>query len=240
MRSCQTWSSANLSATDHALVCHPATPCAVPLQLSVSLAAAGSEEGPGLLLRYRVTCAEAAEASALARLRLPEAAPPGPADGLWQHTCFEAFVGVAGESAYREFNFSPSCQWAAYRFSGPRQRDAAAEADDAQARAAAPTGALVPEISLHTDPGGLTLLAWLPLRALADAQALTTGQPLDVGLSAVIETTDGQLSYWALQHPAPRPDFHHRSGWQHLPELPALLAPAIPLLAARPTPTSAP
>jgi len=28
-------------------------------------------------------------------------------------------------------------------------------------------------------------------------------------LSAVIEATDGSLSYWALEHPADKPDFHH-------------------------------
>ena len=32
-------------------------------------------------------------------------------------------------------------------------------------------------------------------------------------MSAVIETDDGRLSYWALAHPAPQPDFHHRAGW---------------------------
>ena len=209
----------------HALACHPASPCALPLQIGVSLGAAGSEHGPGLLLRYRLE-------GDLARLRLPEAATPGPADGLWQHTCCEAFVGIVGESAYREFNFSPSGQWATYRFSGPRQRDAAAEAADAQARAAAPPGALVPDIQWHTDPGGLSLLAWLPLRALLpEALALAPGQRLEFGLSAVIEATDGTLSYWALQHPAARPDFHHRGGWQNLPELPALLAPITPPVA---------
>jgi hypothetical protein len=31
----------------------------------------------------------------------------------------------------------------------------------------------------------------------------------EVGLSAVIEAADGALSYWALRHPAGRPDFHH-------------------------------
>ena len=28
-------------------------------------------------------------------------------------------------------------------------------------------------------------------------------------LSAVIETTDGAMSYWALAHPSAKPDFHH-------------------------------
>lgn len=32
---------------------------------------------------------------------------------------------------------------------------------------------------------------------------------LRVGLSAVIEETDGTKSYWALRHPPGPPDFHH-------------------------------
>jgi hypothetical protein len=30
-----------------------------------------------------------------------------------------------------------------------------------------------------------------------------------LGLSAVIEATDGTISYWALAHPSDKPDFHH-------------------------------
>ncbi len=36
------------------------------------------------------------------------------------------------------------------------------------------------------------------------------GHPSRLGLSAVIEETDGTKSYWALAHPAEGPpDFHH-------------------------------
>ena len=41
-------------------------------------------------------------------------------DELWQHTCFEAFVRASSGAEYYEFNFAPSTQWAAYRFSGYR------------------------------------------------------------------------------------------------------------------------
>ena len=35
-------------------------------------------------------------------------------------------------------------------------------------------------------------------------------QGLDrIGLSAIIEETDGAKSYWALAHPPGKPDFHH-------------------------------
>lgn len=192
-----------LSSTRLPLRCHPATPCALPLQLSVRLALGRHGTGPCLQLHYQL-CGD------VARLRLPAPAQPGPADGLWQHTCFEAFVGVQGQSAYREYNFSPSGQWAAYRFHDQRQRDPAPDAPEP------------PRIELQRGPDSLTLQACLPLAALPPA---SSGQPWDLGLSAVIETRDGQLSYWALQHPAERPDFHHRGGWQSPTALPAQLSP---------------
>ena len=181
----------------------------MPLTLSVSLAVAGSEASTGLLLQYELQ-------GDVRRLRLPAPVPPGPADGLWQHSCFEAFVGAAGDPAYREFNFSPSGQWAAYRFHDQRQRDLAAES-------AAST--LEPDIERNATDTGLSLRAWLPLRALPVPQP---GQAWDLGLSAVIETLDGHLSYWALRHPGERPDFHHRGGWQTLPTLSGLFLPPAP------------
>ena len=36
-----------------------------------------------------------------------------------------------------------------------------------------------------------------------------------IGLTAVIETATGAKSYWALHHPAEKPDFHHRNGFIH-------------------------
>ena len=53
---------------------------------------AGSAAGPGLVLRYEVL-------GDIDHLRLPTPMPHGPADGLWQHTCFEAFVGLTGRVA---------------------------------------------------------------------------------------------------------------------------------------------
>ena len=37
-------------------------------------------------------------------------------DDLWQHTCFELFIGAKNDAEYYEFNFSPSGEWAAYEF----------------------------------------------------------------------------------------------------------------------------
>lgn len=175
---------------------HPAERGPLRRRISASLAVAGSETGAGWLLSYRLE-------GDLATLAIPAPAPSAAADGLWRHTCFEAFVQDGNGPAYREFNFSPSGQWALYRFASERQR----AADDA-----------APEIgpAIHTERAadGLTLQAWLPL-------ALLPSRPTAIGLTAVIEGRDGALSHWALHHPrADRPDFHHRDGWTHRPALP--------------------
>ncbi len=107
-------------------------------------------------------------------------------DGLWQTTCFEAFLCESGSVAYREFNLSPSSCWAAYSFSGYR----AGMADLALAEA--------PKIGLDASQGHFALEADIPLPACS----------LDLALSAIIEETDGTKSYWALAHPPGQADFH--------------------------------
>ena len=186
--------SARLLST-HPLVCHPATPCAAVRGIEVELHWQAAPQ-PAFLLVYTVR-------GAVDALRLPCAcAAPARTDGLWQHTCFEAFIGTPCSAAYREFNFAPSGDWAAYRFSAERVRDDAAHA------AASPAAPRI--VTSRSRPADVfTLGAELPVGWLPDA----ADDPWQLGLSAVIETQDGALSYWALHHPAPRPDFHHRDGW---------------------------
>ncbi len=186
--------SARLLST-HPLLCHPATPCAAVRGIEVELHWQAAPQ-PALLLVYALR-------GAVNALRLPGAsAAPARIDGLWQHTCFEAFIGTSGNAAYREFNFAPSGDWAAYRFSAERVRDDAAQA--------APSPAPPRIVSRRSRPADVfTLGAEFPAAWLPDA----ADGPWHLGLSAVIETEDGALSYWALHHPAPRPDFHHRDGW---------------------------
>lgn len=135
----------------------------------------------GLQLSYRLRPADL--------LRLPAPARPGPADGLWRQTCCEVFIATVDGPAYREFNLSPSGQWAVYDFATYRQRN-----DAWQASAA-------PSIACRHAGDDLQLDATLPAELLpAGANRL--------GLSVVAEATDGSLSYWALDHAGERPDFH--------------------------------
>ncbi len=122
----------------------------------------------------------------------PTPAPPSAArtDGLWRHTCVEAFIRSAGSPAYREFNFSPSGLWQAYAFNSYR---AGGLLEPATA----------PHIECRINPGVLTLHATIP------PENIPSGKPLQLGLTTVVERIDGSIGYWALQHAAGKPDFHH-------------------------------
>jgi len=174
-----------LSATSKlSLFCHPGSPCAAVQTIEVA-ATLGNE---GLSLRYVVHGDPAA-------IRLPEPRPAQARDGLWQHSCCEAFIASAPGGEYREFNFSPSGEWAAYRFTAYRERDGAF----APARR--------PEIALRRHATGFELTACLP------RELLPPGPEWHIGLTAVIEAGDGSKSYWALAHAAAQPDFHLHSSF---------------------------
>jgi hypothetical protein len=141
-----------------------------------------------LRLRYFVT-------GDLAKIRLPAITASRRRNGLWRHSCFEAFVRVPPSRAYFEFNFAPSMEWAAYRFDDYRQ-------------AMTPLKSFgPPHIEARLGDEGYELGTVLDLRALPDL-----GPEADwrLGLSAVIEDRDGHRSSWALAHPPGGPDFHHK------------------------------
>jgi hypothetical protein len=133
----------------------------------------------------------------ISRLLTPEPQPPGVAEELWKHTCFEAFIAVVEEEPYHEFNFSPSGQWAAYAFNDYRTQKMW------QAKYA-------PAIHFVRSDHQLVLTA-----VISDANLPYNphNQPYRLGLTAVLETKANELSYWALFHPSGKPDFHHRSGF---------------------------
>lgn len=136
------------------------------------------------------------------RIRLPSLGEPRIAKQLWQHTCFEVFIAVDGQSAYHEFNFAPSREWAAYAFSRYRN------------------GGLVTNEGLHPDIAVRPTGRQLELTSVVRLDELSGIHPrasLRVGLAAVVEANDG-LSWWALRHPADRPDFHDADGFALLLE----------------------
>ena len=169
------------------LTCHTDT---VPTAVWIVDVNIRSQPQGDLSLIYKLT-------GDLAQIRIPAPQPSIAKDGLWEHTCFEAFIAVEGESGYHEFNFSPSGQWAAYSFS--------------DYRAHSPwTASQRPAIRFIQSDGHLLLEAVI---ALGDLPQNMSDKPLQLGLAAVIEASDGSCSYWALHHPGGHPDFHDRGGF---------------------------
>jgi len=166
------------------LVCHPSTPTDAVRAVTVHV----HRSADGVLaLGFRLE-------GDLAHILVPAPSPPGIAHRLWEHTCFEAFIAVDGAPGYDELNFSPSGEWAGYRFAA--YREVADLADESRA----------PEIATRPSGGPLALDARIQLAHLSADHRQAT---LRLGLAAVIETREQTLSYWSLHHPAGQPDFHH-------------------------------
>ena len=167
---------------------HPSSPSEV---VRAVRAQARIEDSDALVLDYSLD-------AELSRVRVPPADTGARADALWRHTCFEAFLAPVQGAGYHEFNFSPSGEWAVYRFGGYRNGMAPAKIDQA------------PQISTRRRDGRLELGATVRLGALVE---LRDARRIKVALAAVIEDEDGRLSYWALRHPPGKPDFHHATAF---------------------------
>lgn len=178
------------------LLAHPNTANEAVRRVAACVAPAGPDA-----LRFRYVLEADPE-----HVRVPPGAPDaGRADKLWAHTCFEAFVGLAESSAYLELNFSPSGEWAAYRFESYR------EGMQPALLAAAPL------LALARSEARLELQAEVRL----SGTELAGSHRLRLALSTVVEDREGRLSYWALRHAPGRPDFHHPDGFALALELPA-------------------
>jgi hypothetical protein len=133
-----------------------------------------------MMLRYRLDgCGDVV---------LPKKPATGRGDKLWRTTCFELFIADPG-GRYREFNFAPSGQWAAYQFEGYRNSVGDYEP------------LVAPEILTDSGASVLTVTAFLSAEEFAGSR--------HVGLTAVIEEKRRRMSYWADRHPGLKPDFHN-------------------------------
>jgi hypothetical protein len=172
--------------TLHALVPHAN---GEPLAAVLAVAGRATVVGSELRFEYRLR-------GDLAVLAVASRASSQRAERLWEHTCFEAFVAAGSVGAYRELNFSPSTEWAAYAFDAYRQGMRPL------------TLARAPTIDVVTAADELSVTASVELAALGAAP-----WPLRVGLTAVVEDRTGRRGYFALRHPRANPDFHDAAGF---------------------------
>ncbi len=163
---------------------HPAHPCDAIRRFE---AAIESRSLPATLqLRFRIE-------GDVGRLRLPPPAAARRRDGLWQHSCFEVFLRPDASDSYHEFNFAPSGDWAAYRYGARRAERSLPELPTAPA---AQCSRLAQSCEVTAD-----------IR-IGEIPELACARAIHAALAAVVETTAGKRSYWALAHGGGDPDFH--------------------------------
>ena len=165
------------------LIRHPATPFSGANQIGAQVSVLPTE---ALEIQYSLS-------GDVNNLRIPADCAPRRVDHLWQQTCFEAFIPAPRGTGYFEFNFAPSGEWAMYQF-------------DAYREGMRPIEAAPPFITTRRAAHNLVLKVVVDLRGFPNFMAHAE---LRLALSAVVENSIGELSYWALAHPPGKPDFHH-------------------------------
>lgn len=185
----------------------PFTP--LPLMESLQVGGDATYQNQRLSLTYQVT-------GDYGRLALPVESLSLVSDGdnrqdnLWQGLCFEAFFGVSGQADYWELNLALTGAWNLYHFTDYRQ-------------------GMTPELRLdHLDVSLDTTDTILNLALSLDLANLdlSSDASLDLSLTAVMAEADSnqysdqsgdqlnnRLSYWALKHAMPEPDFHCRDSF---------------------------
>ncbi len=158
------------------LVPHPSTP---PLEVSEMSVTMMRLMGGELLLRYRVNQSS--------KVVVPRGFSHRSQEDLWRRTCLEFFL-YDQNGRYREFNFAPAGDWAAFQFASYRKL----------------IGDYVPEVEPKIDyqrgPQMMTVTVRLPARLLDGVKSAS--------LCAVIEEEGGHHSLWSLTHRREEPDFH--------------------------------
>lgn len=175
----------------HTLIPHPDFPPSAVRSITARIT---PPDANWLRLRWRIDGAE--------RLVVPKFAGKGRADDLWRTTCFEMFLHHGSDTAYVEFNLSPSDRWAAYDFTsyrkGMTERTMPRE----------------PDCSLRVGQSMTIFDAAIPAAGLPPL-------PWRCGLTAVIEEEGRTLSYWSTAHREGAPDFHDADCHAVLVEAPA-------------------
>jgi hypothetical protein len=163
-------------------------PFHAPALPQIAITAAILRRENGLSLNYLLT-------GNIEEIRFPSrSAQPGRKHELWKATCFECFLAIKHQPSYWEINLSPSGDWNVYRMDayrrvGFREEDAIRHV----------------EVTIAEEAGSFRLYATVDLTNL-----VLSDEALEASLAAVLQSSDGSETYWALKHTAPQADFHAR------------------------------
>ncbi len=114
-------------------------------------------------------------------------------NNLWEETCLEIFLAPDNSEHYWEFNLSPAGHWNIYQFKSYRKGMREEQAFTS-----------LPFIVSRQEDNFLFSLD------IGLDKIVPSDQTIDVGISAVIKSIDGELTYWALEHSGTEADFHRR------------------------------
>ncbi|UCH80328.1 MAG: DOMON-like domain-containing protein [Nitrospiraceae bacterium] len=121
---------------------------------------------------------------------------PARRNNLWEETCLELFLGPDNADHYWEFNLSPAGHWNIYHFRSYRK-----------GMREEPAFTSLPFIvRRQQDMFRLSLEVGLDKIIPAD-------QTVDIGVSALIRSIEGELTCWALVHTGTEADFHRRDSF---------------------------
>jgi hypothetical protein len=131
-------------------------------------------------------------------IRFPEiSSHPTRKDDLWRATCYEFFLAIPDGSQYWEFNMSPSGDWNIYHM-------------DAYRRVGFREETSIPQLQFSIRRE----LKCVLVEAMVDLNSMfAVENPIQAGVTSVIQTKDGNETYWALSHPSSQADFHLRESF---------------------------
>ena len=120
---------------------------------------------------------------------------------LWEKTCFELFIKNK-DNQYMEFNFAPNFEWNCFYFNQ--------------------AGAPLLEWEQMQTPVIDILLSSEHFFMFVDIKKeffpkgfFNEESELSAGITSVIKDNTGSISYWALSHADPRPNFHHFDSFKY-------------------------
>ncbi len=119
---------------------------------------------------------------------------PGRVIGLWESTCFEMFIKNSNSDEYLEFNVTSEYTWNVFHFPNKKARLK-------EYLEIANLG-----VSAVNSKDKFCLTCWFSVDKLPSY--FWSDGKMNIGLTAVIETKENELSYWAIKHADDKPNFH--------------------------------